>query len=219
MIKLRQGSLDLALCQANLNEFKDLLDTRQEIEETGSGSLQEFFTSRMSLLLLMGESFGAGLWPAQYQNEPVLFNEFRADYVVCDATRKKFLFIEFEDAKANSIFEVKNDRRTGTSYQWSRRFEHGLSQVVDWHFRIDDYRRTSKLQEHFGSDDIAFQGVLIIGRDHFLQQQGNRRRFDWRVEKTTIDSRSIHCLTFDKLYREMAGRLENLRLVGSGGIT
>nr|WP_294512054.1 Shedu anti-phage system protein SduA domain-containing protein [uncultured Rhodopila sp.] len=92
--------------------------------------------------------------------------------------------------------------------------EHGLSQVVDWHFRIDDYRRTSKLQEHFGSDDIAFQGVLIIGRDHFLQEQGTRRR----VEKTTIDSRSVHCFTFDKLYREMAGRLENLKLVGSGSI-
>jgi hypothetical protein len=219
MIKLRPGSLNLGLCQTNLDEFKELLDTRREIEETGRGSLQESFNSRMNLLLLMGESFGPGMCPAHYQNELDLFNEFRADYVVSDATLRKFLFIEFEPAKADSIFEVKNDRRTGTSYQWSRRFEHGLSQVVDWQFRIEDYRRTSKLLEHFGSDDIVFQGVVIIGRDHFLQAQGTQKRFDWRVGKTAIDSRSIHCFTFDTLYREIARRLENLKLLLSGGIT
>jgi hypothetical protein len=145
-------------------------------------------------------------------------NEFRADYVVCDADRERFLFIEFEDARQDSIFAVKSDGQTGTTYQWSRRFEDGFSQIVDWHFRIEDYRRTSKLQEHFGSDSIVFQGVLIIGRDRFLESQGTRSRFDWRIANTNIHSRPIHCFTFDKLYREMAGRLKNLKLVRSGGV-
>ena len=218
MIKLIGGRLDLDVCQSDLDAFRTLLDANVELEETGAGSLQEFFGTRLNLLLLMGSVYGPAMWPTHYQKELVLLNEFRADYVVCDATMRKFLFIEFEPAKENSIFETKANGRTGTSYEWSPRFEHGFSQIVDWQFRIDDYRRSSRLMEHFGSDDIAFQGVLIIGRDRFLQKHGTQRRFDWRVQNTTVQSRPIHCITFDKLYEEMFGRLENLELIRSGGI-
>jgi hypothetical protein len=64
MIKLIQGVLDIDACQTNLDEFKSLLDARPELRETGAGSLQAFFNARMNLLLLMGESFGPGMWPA-----------------------------------------------------------------------------------------------------------------------------------------------------------
>lgn len=196
-----------------LTEFKAFLDANHELEETGVGSLQEFFDARLNLLLLMGDVFGPAMHPTHYQRELVLLNEFRADYVVSEQSKSKFLFIEFEHAKKNSIFTEKNDSKTGTSYEWSSRFEHGFSQLIDWQFRIDDYKQSSKIDEHFGSSDITFQGVLIIGRDHFLKQQGMQRRFDWRVTNTTIKSRPIHCMTFDKLYREMIGRLENWKTV------
>lgn len=218
MIKLEPGTLDLAQCEKSLDEYEDFLNATKEIEETGLGSLQEFFEKRLDLLLLMGDMFGPGFWPTHYQKEFTLFNEFRADYVVSDQTKQKFLFIEFEDAKEHSIFSEKSDSKTGTSYHWSRRFEHGFSQIVDWQFRIDDYRRSIKVEEHFGSDDIAFQGVLVIGRDCFLKKHGTQRRFDWRLKNITVQSRPIHCLTFDKLRREMVGRLENLKLLLAGNL-
>lgn len=218
MIKLEPGTFDLAQCEKSLNEYGDFLNAKIEIEETGLGSLQEFFEQRLNLLLLMGDMFGPGFWPTHYQKEFVLLNEFRADYVVSDQTKRKFLFIEFESAKEHSIFSEKNDGKTGISYHWSGRFEHGFSQIVDWQFRMDDYRRSSKIEEHFGSDDITFQGVLVIGRDYFLKKHGTNKRFDWRLKNITVQSRPIHCLTYDKLYHEMVGRLGNLKLLLAGNL-
>jgi hypothetical protein len=67
-----------------------LLESNLELNETGAGSLQEFFNARPNLLLLMGESFGRRMWPKHYQTELVLLNEFRADYVVCDEFSPNF---------------------------------------------------------------------------------------------------------------------------------
>jgi hypothetical protein len=42
-------------------------------------------------------------------------------------------------------------------------------------------------------------GLLVIGRDRFLQRSGMTQRFEWRRKHTVINSLHIHCVTFDEL--------------------
>lgn len=210
MITMKSGRLDLQEADADIKAFEKLLKDHQELEETGAGSLQEFFTARPNLLLLMGQTFCIGLRAAAYLHECSIVHEFRADYAVANEDRSKFLFVEFEHAKKESIFPTKAKTSGNNSYQWSKIFEHGFSQVVDWYFRLDDYEKTSKIEEHFGTDKIKYVGILVVGRDIFLKQSGLTKRFEWRREHTVIDSKHLSCFTFDELARELRGHYESL---------
>ena len=215
MIVMDDGVLELGRCKVQLDELEAFLAANVELKETKAGGLQEFFDARLDLLLLLGDVFGPGFWPIKHKKEFSIFNEFRADYAIADVSMSKFLFIEFENAKADSIFSIKSKSGSTISYEWSSRFEHGFSQVLDWHFRIDDYRRSSKIKEHFGQQDIEYEGLLVIGRDAAVAKQGSEDRLKWRIENTTIKSRRIHCLTFDRLLAEARGRLNNIELMRS----
>jgi hypothetical protein len=202
--------LDWAQVKIDLDALEKLLKDNNELEETGPGSLQEFFTSRPNLLLLMSRAFCPGLHPAAFLPECSIFHEFRADYAVANKERSKFLFVEFENAKKYSVFAKKAETDGHTSYQWSKTFEHGFSQVVDWYFRLDDYGRTSKIEEHFGASKIDYVGILVLGRDHFIKQAGLTQRFEWRRKYTAINSQGLHCITFDELAQELKGYYETV---------
>ena len=210
MIKMIPAKLDLSTAKTDLAALDKLLADNDELEETGSGGLQEFFTLRPNLLLLMSRAFCPGLLPAAYLHECSVVHEFRADYAVANKDRSKFLFVEFENAKKDSIFSSKAITKANHSYQWSKTFEHGFSQVVDWYFRIDDYQKTSKIEEHFGAPKIDDVGILLLGRDHFLKQAGLAQRFEWRRKFTVINSQHLHCFTFDELALELRGHYDTL---------
>ena len=159
---------------------------------------------------MMSRAFCPGLLPAAYLPECSVVHEFRADYAVANRDRTKFLFVEFEDAKEDSIFSLKTMTKAHHSYQWSRTFEHGFSQVVDWYFRISDYQKTSKIEEHFGAPKIDYVGILVLGRDRFLKQAGLTQRFEWRRKFTVINSQHLHCFTFDELALELRGHYDPL---------
>lgn len=61
MIAMIPAKLDVPTVSADLNALDRLLADNDELEETGPGSLQEFFTSRPHLLLLMSRAFCPGL--------------------------------------------------------------------------------------------------------------------------------------------------------------
>lgn len=213
MITLLPYKLDIAQCDRQLKELQNFLSTNLNIKETGENGLQKFFSDRPNLILLIGY-WHFKLEPAFYKTECSLFdNEFRSDFVVADRRRENFLFIEFEDATEDSIFKRKSrsSNSANTSYEWSSRYEHGLSQVVDWYYRMDDYERTNKFEEYFGSPKVNYAGLLVIGRDEFLKQSGLMKRFEWRAEKTIINSKLLHCMTFDKLLKESIEKLLTLK--------
>lgn len=224
MIALTSFDVDISRCESEVREFADFLNRHKEIQETRGRSaklgdppnMKDFFDVRPMLLWLMGGMFNAYLIPHSYRIEASIFHEFRADYLVADESRKQFLFVEFEDATESSIFKKKGSADS-PSYEWSERLEKGFSQVIDWHFRIFDYGRTSKIIEHFGNR-IEYTGVLVIGRDTYVDGFGLRERFDWRVEKTVVDSKKILCLTFDELLTEMQGRLAVIKAMLAGSV-
>jgi Domain of unknown function (DUF4263) len=214
VITLLPYRFDINECDKQLRELQDFLTTNQEIKEGGENGLQKFFSDRPNLILLLGY-WHFGLEPAFYKPEVNLFsNEFRADFVVADRQKKKFVFVEFEDATEDSIFKLKskNSDSANTSYEWSSRYEHGLSQVIDWYYRMDDYERTNKFEEYFGHRQINYVGLLVIGRDKFIQQSGLMQRFRWRSSKTIINSKPLHCMTFDQLLEESMEKLSTLKL-------
>lgn len=213
MIVMDDGVWRIHRLKAQVEQLADFLANNAELGETRAGGLQEFFDSRLDLLLLLGDTFGPGFAPAKHKKELSIFGEFRADYAVADSEMSKFLFIEFEDAKEGSVFKEKARSAGNVSYEWSPRFEHGFSQVLDWHFRIDDYRRTSKMKEHFGHDDIEYEGLLVIGRDAFVRKQGGENRLKWRIDNVAVKSRRIQCITFDGLLAEARGRLKSIEIL------
>lgn len=207
---MMSATLDLHQAVADLLAFDQLLTHCEQLEETGPGSLQEFFTARPNLLLLMPGVFISDLLPAAYVPQCSILHEFRADYAVANSDRSRFIFVEFEHARANSIFSTKASTKAHQSYQWSRSFEHGFSQIVDWYYRLDDYQRTSRLQEHFGAPAIKYIGLLVVGRDRYLHASGLSQRFEWRRSHTVINSLHIRCVTFDELAVELRANCNRL---------
>src|SRR5207247_639988 len=111
--------------------------------------------------------------------------------------------IEFEDGKPDSIFtKVKKKSTT----EWSRRFEHGFSQLVDWFYSLDDFKKTERFAGNFGHGHITFFGLLILGRNAGLSES-DRNRLKWRTERVRVDSHTIECLTLDDLYQYPEWRL------------
>ena len=205
MINLNELTIDLKECEKLLDDFKNLLDTNDEISEGKADGLLKFFQSRPQLIILIGK-WRFAMDAKFYKPELNLFNEFRADFAVCDSKKKNFLFIEFEDARKNSVFsEITNEGTT--RYEWASRFEHGFSQVLDWFYRLDDYSRTNKMEEYFGHSKIEYSGLLVIGRDKFIKEAGCESRLSWRKEKLMINNNPVHCITFDQLYLELEEKL------------
>ena len=88
----------------------------------------------------------------------------------------------------------------------SHRFEHGFSQIIDWFWKIDDVKNTSQFRSIFGSENIEYQGILVIGRDEFLSEL-EKARLKWYLNRVVVDSRKVICKTFDQLARDIRHRL------------
>jgi hypothetical protein len=200
MNPLSSFQFDIKSCLNDLSEFEALLKEKSELGERAD--ILPFFKAHLNLLAYVG-SIAPGL--ASFNRvdpEYTIYGDFRADAIVGDWDKKSFCLIEFEDAKADSIF-----KRTGRSTkEWSPRFEHGYSQVVDWMWKIDDFRQSGTGRSMFGSDTFDFTGMLIIGRDIFLDEM-DRLRLNWRTAKSVINSQKIVCMTFDQLASELRSSL------------
>lgn len=198
MISLNSGQLEKNKCRIELNELEDLLKSKLEIGET---ELLKFFKMRPQLILLMGRVVGVDA-PKKYNNELPIIGKFRSDFVVSNDAQTSFSFIEFEDAKGNSIFNETINKKTSV-YPWSPRFEQGYSQVIDWYLHLSVHNQTQSMKSEFGSYQITYSGALIVGRRDSLNRGDCSERFEQRVSKSLIDSKHITCYTFDDLYEAM----------------
>ncbi len=132
-----------------------------------------------------------------------LFGDFTCDLVVGDSAQRAYCLIEFEDAGPTSLFIQRGKRATR---DWSPRFEHGYSQIIDWFYKLDDMRRSNDLMARFGARSITCSGVLIIGRDQYLKAEESDR-LEWRKANVVVGSQRIACVTFDGLVEKLEARL------------
>jgi hypothetical protein len=133
-----------------------------------------------------------------------LFGDFAADIILGNAEVGEYCLVELEDASESSILKKVKGKATK---EWSPRFDHGCSQLIDWFYALDDMKKTSAFTKHFGHGHIKFFGLLLIGRSAGLSAD-DLTRLKWRTEKVLVDSHPLFCLTFDALYQHLARRID-----------
>jgi hypothetical protein len=163
-------------CLQETLELRDLLNSKTSLKERDD--ILPFFEKRMHLSAFIGSDANLISYN-RIAHEMELNGSFVCDLVVGDWDRRRYAFIEFEDATPKSIFVKKKHKQTP---EWSPRFEHGFSQLVDWFFLIDEIRSTTDFQTTFGTEPIDYVGLLILGRTQHLETRELARLMCEHVE-------------------------------------
>ena len=179
-----------------LEDFAELLRAKDELSERED--LLPLFRGSPNLISMLG-ALHPGITKGDLMAyEYDLFGDFACDFVVGDSRRNAYCFVEFEDAKKNSIF-VSSARATS---DWATRFEHGFSQIVDWIYRLSDAEKSNAFEDRFGTRSIDAMYILAVGRSAFLSEP-ECRRILWRERHVVVHSQKIRCMTYDQLLAEL----------------
>jgi len=197
-----QFDFNASQCLSEVREFKKLLAENSELGE--NKDILPFFKKNKHL-----SAFIASYVPSISQYDLLayeydLFGDFVADLVVGDSRSKNFLFVEFEDAKKFSVFKRTGSRSTP---DWANRVEHGISQIIDWFWKLSDFRQTQEYENRFGSRKIRAHGLVVVGRNGEMSSR-ERERLKWRQESVLCDSKHIEITTFDDLVDDLEFRLQ-----------
>jgi hypothetical protein len=193
-------AFDHALFEAELAAFGTLLASKADLSE--KGDIQPLFRASKQLSAFLG-TFAPDIGPAtELAFEFPFFGDYRADLLVGSKSARHFCVVEFEDGGSDSIFKKQPKRRNP---EWNGRFEHGFSQLTDWFFNLDDYKKTHGFTSVFGDGHVSFTGLLIIERAAGLDDM-KRTRLRWRSAKVLVDSNAIISVTFDDVYEQFRKR-------------
>ncbi len=199
-------TFDFEQCRAQFDEFRMLLEDKDELAE--AADVLPFFRTRLQLSALLGMFNPRIALADRVAYEFDIFGDFKCDWAVGEWDRGSYCFIEFENAEKNSIFEKKGTKATK---EWGQRFDHGFSQIVDWCHKLHDRARSDDFLARFGKHSINYEAVLVIGRDQHLDA-GERARLNWRSEYVVVNSKKVHCMTFDQLLSQLSTRLGTLSM-------
>jgi len=194
---------DPKICRQELNELKVYLNQTLELNERKD--VLPFFKNRQHLSSFIGSYFPYISSFDRLAYEYDIFGDFKADLAIGDSESGWYGFIEFEGASETSIFEKKGNKATP---EWSSQFEHGFSQIVDWFWKLSALEYTREFVSRFGSEFTGYEGMLIIGRSEGLAQR-ERDRLRWRRDRLVVNSKHVHCVTFDELYLHLDTRLRS----------
>lgn len=195
-------SFDCLLYKKEVQDLQQLLTTRPSLKERKD--VLPFFKARPHLSALCGLYNTDMTLPNLVAWEFDLFGDFSCDLAVGDSTKKLYTFVEFEDAGPKSLFVKQGKKATR---EWSDRFDHGYSQIIDWFYKLNDRRNSDEYEARFGKRSVNFAGVLVVGRDSFLEA-GEKNRLEWRREHVVVHSKKIVCVTFDELVKDLTARID-----------
>jgi len=172
-------------CRAELDAFDHLLRSKTELSERED--ILPLFRKNRQLASFISSYVPDIANPDRLATEYDIFGDFACDLAVGDSTSKSFLLIEFEDAKPNSLFVSAGAKATP---EWSPRLEHGLSQVLDWFWKLGDMEKSDDYENRFGARHVSFHGLVIVGRDQPLQPR-EKIRLKWRQDHTVVHSKKV----------------------------
>ncbi len=190
---LAKHSFNAKQCRDEWNDFAQLLADHQILSE--KEHILPFFKRNHNLSILICSYFPQIKKPDLFAHEYEIYGDFIADLVIGDSETHRYLLVEFEDGRPDSIFTKKRNKSTP---DWSPRIEAAFSQLVDWLWKLEDMRSTADFHNTFGSRRAKFQGLIIIGKDMNLEPQ-EIDRLKWRMDRTMIDSNAISCVSFNEL--------------------
>ncbi len=187
-------SFDLARCRVELDQFKALLDSVPTLGEREH--IMPLFRCCRNLTALLGMRIPELGRADRLAYEFPIFGDFAADIVLSSSETQVVCAIELEDAGPDSVFQKVGHRSTP---EWSRRFERGFSQLVDWFYAWDDHKSSVGFAKHFGFGHVVFAGLRVIGRSTDMSV-ADRSRLRWRSDRVVVNSHKIYCRTYDELY-------------------
>lgn len=190
---------DHSAAVAEIATYENFLKQHTELEE--SKDILPFFRKNIQLLTHIPHLFGMEP-PDTYAFEYDLFGDFRCDLVIGNHSSQEWLFIEFEAAKQDSLF---NKRASKYMPEFGRAFEHGYSQIIDWFYALT-HSSPQTMQQRFGSTQITFHGLLVVGRDQFLDTS-QQHRLKWRNKHVVVNSSAIKCYTYDELFQALKSKI------------
>lgn len=197
--RLAPWRYDEAIARADLDALDALLGTRAELSERAD--ILPFLRTHPHLCALLGSYNRRANVYDRLGLEVPLFGQFTADLISGDQAARAYTLVEVEDATPGSLFVQRARQRT----EWAPRCEHGLSQLTDWLWLLDDQEHTQVFAELFGAYPITATVVLVVGRDSGLSL-ADRRRLEWRRDHVVINSQHLYCCTFDELLRDLRWR-------------
>ena len=198
---LEPVSFDPAVFRKELDEFGALLSSKSDLKEREE--VLPFFKDRKHLTAYIG---------ALYLNIAVaneicfgfdITGNFEADVLLGSRAASQFCIVEFEPGEEDAIFQKQRRKNP----EWSARFEHAFSQIVDWFWALEDQKGSQDFSTTFGDGEITFASLLVMGRTAGLDDT-KRRRMAWRAKKVLIDSNKVTCITFDDLYAALKEKFE-----------
>ncbi|MBI2604447.1 MAG: DUF4263 domain-containing protein [Deltaproteobacteria bacterium] len=136
----------------------------------------------------------------------------RTDFAVGDSTSRHFVLVEFENAVENSVFKIKNRDAKKLIPEWSARFEHGFSQLVDWTWIMTESRQAPVIKAAFRGEVKGWTLLLVAGRKGKISSQ-ELERLEWRTAHAAVQGRKVHHVTFDELYEDLRARAHQAPLV------
>jgi len=224
--RLLPYAADKSACRASILELRDLLQRQRDLNERDD--ILPFFQRNPHLAPVFAAFNPNVGFPDILAYELSLLGKYTADLVVGNSSTGNFVFVEFENAIQSKhvfrssarfiqqrfpvvapkspceacqtydhVLSIFRNRGRSTPY-WSDRFEQGYSQIIDWFHLLDSQRKTDEFMELFGRGSIKMMGLLVIGRQEYLDESGFRR-LDWRRDKVVVDSKTVVCVTYDEL--------------------
>ncbi|PFS62769.1 hypothetical protein COK41_14920 [Bacillus cereus] len=204
------GQIDIAVARKEYDDFKQKIESKTDLKERED--ILSFLRDAKQLPFLI-PSFLWQDWDLYAREKPIV-DDFVTDLVVGKSKETKFILIEFENANKDSIFV---QRKRNLKY-WGDRFNDALGQITDWFWRIDELTEYEK-RKFFKIDSINYldyEGLIIIGRDSYFDDEDDQRRLFWRARCTLINSRPFRVMTYDTLLNKMGETLqtfENIKLI------
>lgn len=127
---------------------------------------------------------------------------FRADLVIGNEKSRKFVLVEFEDGKEDSLFTG------GTkSYRYrSPRLEHGFGQLLDWGWAKHTHPLDVAFTNSFGGKVVDDCYAVVWGRN---PKPGSleEERFDFRRTRLRLSGVPLQLYTYDNLVDTMEDNL------------
>jgi hypothetical protein len=190
---LESVAFNPAAFRTELNDFTTFLSSNPSLKERDE--IIPFFKARKHLTAYIGTLYLDVAVATEVCYEFDIAGNFRSDVLLGSKAAGKFCIVEFEPGEQGAIFKKQKRKNP----EWSARFEHAFSQIVDWFWALEDQARTRDFEGTFGKQEITFTSLLVMGRDAELDDT-KRRRLAWRTKKVLIDSNKVTCITFDRLY-------------------
>lgn len=190
---------------AEIEAFRRFLSSNRRAERA---EFLPFFAGRKQLCAQLATLLDRVSFGNCVATEMSLWGDFKCDLVSGNPNDRGFILVEFEDASPTSLFRPIKGRKNNC---WGSRVEAGLSQVIDWLFRIDGEGSSDRMERDFGVRHFTKMGIVVVGRSAEVSPY-DRARLEWRSENTVVAGAKVVILTYDDLLQWLDGRAFLIRL-------